>query len=387
MAKDYYEVLGVSKDASEEDIKKAYRKLAKKWHPDANPDNRKEAEEKFKELGEAYSVLGDAQKRKNYDQFGSAEGFDGSGFGGFNGFNGFNGGRTYTYTGGFDNIVDDFFSSFFGGGASSRSRSGGSSRSNGPRKGPDLKTSVTINFDEAYTGVTKEFNISKNVKCDTCDGSGAEPGTKTETCSVCNGSGVVRKAQSLGFATFQTTATCENCHGTGKVIAHPCDKCKGKGTVRKNATIKVEIPAGIEDGQTLVLRGKGEPGVNGGPNGDIYVDIKVKKSNIFTREELTVRLDVPITMTQAVLGAEIEVPLVTGEKVKYTIPEGTQSNQTFVLRGKGFPKMHSSIYGDLIFTVRVQTPKKLTREQRELFTQLAKTMNEQPPIKKRGFFG
>ena len=384
MAKDYYEILGVSKDASDDEIKRAYRKLAKKWHPDANPDNRKEAEEKFKEVGEAYGVLGDSQKRKNYDQFGSAEGP--AGFGGGSGFGGFNGG-TYTYTGGFDDIVDDFFSSFFGGGGTRSSRSR-SSRSDSPRKGNDLRANVTITFEESFSGCVKEFNIVKNDTCDVCGGSGAEKGTKVETCSVCHGAGKVRKIQSLGgFATFQQTVTCDNCRGTGKVIPHPCEKCKGKGTVRKNPIIKVEVPAGVNDGQTLILRGKGEPGVNGGPNGDIYVDIKVKKSNIFSRDNLNVRVIVPITITQATLGAKLKIPMVTGETEEFEIPSGTQSEQEFLIKGKGFKRINSnSTVGDLLFTVKVQTPKKLTKEQRELFMKLAQTMNEQPPIKKRGFF-
>lgn len=383
MAKDYYEILGVSKDATQDEIKRAYRKMAKKWHPDANPDNRKEAEEKFKDVGEAYSVLGDEQKRKNYDQFGSAEGpagFSGSGFSGFNGFNG----GTYTYSGGFDDIVDDFFSSVFGGGGR---RTTTSRNTNSPRKGQDLRTAISISFEESFTGVDKEFNIIKNEKCDACDGTGAEPGTSVETCPICHGSGQVRKTQTLGgFATFQTTGPCDNCRGTGKVINHPCEKCKGKGTVRKNPTIKVEVPAGVNDGQTLILRGKGEPGINGGPNGDIYVDVKVKKSSIFTRDNLNVRVDVPITITQATLGAKLNIPMVTGEKEEYEIPSGTQSGQEFIIRDKGFKRINGTSVGDLIFTVKVQTPKRLTKEQRDLFEQLAKTMNEQPPIKKRGFF-
>lgn len=384
MAKDYYEILGVSKDASDDEIKKAYRKLAKKWHPDANPDNRKEAEEKFKEVGEAYSVLGDSQKRKNYDQFGSADGP--AGFGGGSGFGGFNGG-TYTYSGGFDDIVDDFFSSFFGGGGARSSRSR-SARSDSPKKGNDLRANVTITFEESFSGCVKEFNIIKNDTCDVCGGSGAQKGTKVETCSVCHGAGKVRKIQSLGgFATFQQTVPCDNCRGTGKVIPHPCDKCKGKGTIRKNPVIKVEVPAGVNDGQTLILRGKGEPGANGGPNGDIYVDVKVKKSNIFSRDNLNVRVIVPITITQATLGAKLKIPLVTGESEEFEIPSGTQSEQEFIIKGKGFKRINSnSTVGDLIFTVKVQTPKRLTKEQRELFMKLAQTMNEQPPIKKRGFF-
>ena len=385
-SKDYYAVLGVDKNASDDEIKKAYRKMAKKWHPDANPDNRKEAEEKFKEVGEAYETLSDPQKRRMYDQFGSSgpQGGFGGGYGGFNGFNG----GTYTYsTGGFgfDDVVDDFVSSIFGGGFG---RSARSAAANGPRKGNDLRYTVDINFEEAFTGTHKEITISKNEKCDTCGGNGAKPGTSVQTCSVCHGTGKVKKAQSLaGFATIQTVVTCENCRGTGKVIPTPCETCKGKGTVRKQVTLKVEIPAGIDNDQTLVVQGKGEPGVNGGPYGDLYVTVRVKKTNIFTRNGDNVECTIPITITQATLGANIKIPTVTGEEEEFTIPDGTQSGTKFTLRGKGFKKIHSNTTGDLIFTVQVQTPKKLTKEQRELFVELAKTMNEQPPVKKRGIFG
>ena len=385
-SKDYYEILGVDKNASDEEIKKAYRKMAKKWHPDANPDNRKEAEEKFKEIGEAYATLSDPQKRKMYDQFGS-NGPGGAGFGGFNGFNGFNGG-TYTYsTGGFgfDDVVDDFVSSIFGGGFGRSTRN---AASNGPRKGNDLRYTVDVSFEESFTGTHKEIVINKNEKCDTCHGTGAKPGTSVQTCSVCHGTGKVKKNQSLaGFATIQTVVTCENCRGTGKVIPTPCETCKGKGTVRKQVTLNVEIPAGIDNDQTLVVQEKGEPGTNGGPYGDLYVTVRVKKSSIFTRNGDNVECTIPITITQATLGANIKIPTVTGEEEEFTIPDGTQSGTKFTLKNKGFRKIHSNSTGDLIFTVQVQTPKKLTREQRELFIELAKTMNEQPPVKKRGFFG
>lgn len=388
MAKDYYEILGVDKNASDDEIKKAYRKLAKKWHPDANPDNKKEAEEKFKEVGEAYEVLSNPQKKQMYDQFGSAEGpqgFNGSGFGGFgSGFGGFGNG-TYTYSGfsGFDDVVDDFVSSIFGGSSRRASRA-----SNGPRKGADLRTDMSISFEESFTGVTKEFVINKNVKCDDCHGTGAKTGTSVETCNVCHGTGQVRKNQSIGgFATFQTVGACDNCRGTGKIIKNPCDTCNGKGTLRKSVNIKVDIPAGVQDGQTLRLGGKGEPGVNGGENGDIYLDIKVKSSKIFTRNGNNVECIIPITITQATLGAELKIPTVTGEKESFTIAEGTQTGTKFAIRGKGFKKINSNACGDLVFTVQVQTPKRLSKEQRELFNKLAATMNEQPPVKKRGIFG
>ena len=390
--RDYYEVLGVNKNATDDELKKAYRKLAKKYHPDANPDNKAEAEAKFKEVNEAYETLSDPQKRRMYDQFGTA-GVNGnysgaSGFGGFgSGFGGFGNG-TYTYSSsgfGFDDVVDDFVSSIFGGGFG---RSQRTSNPTAPRKGNDLKYNVDVTFEEAFTGTHKEIVVNKNEKCDTCYGSGAKPGTSVQTCSVCKGTGKVKKAQSLaGFATIQTVVTWENCRGTGKYIPTPCETCKGKGTVRKQVTLNVEIPAGINDDQTLVVQGKGEPGANGGPYGDLYVTVRVKKSNIFTRNGDNVECTIPITITQATLGANIKVPTVTGEEENFTIPDGTQSGTKFTLKNKGFKKIHSNTLGDLIFTVQVQTPKKLTKEQRELFVELAKTMNEQPPVKKRGIFG
>lgn len=327
-----------------------------------------------------------------YDQFGTA-GANGSyggasGFGGFgNGFGGFgNGTYTYSTSGfGFDDVVDDFVSSIFGGGFG---RSQRTSNPTGPRKGNDLRYNVDVTFEEAFTGTQKEIVVNKNEKCDTCHGTGAKPGTSVQTCSVCHGTGKVKKAQSLaGFATIQTVVTCENCRGTGKYIPTPCETCKGKGTVRKQVTLNVDIPAGINDDQTLVVQGKGEPGVNGGPYGDLYVTVRVKKSNVFTRNGDDVECTIPITITQATLGANIKVPTVTGEEEDFTIPDGTQSGTKFTLKNKGFRKIHSNTSGDLIFTVQVQTPKKLTKEQRELFVELAKTMNEQPPVKKRGFFG
>ena len=387
--KDYYAILGVDKNASDEEIKKAYRKMAKKWHPDANPNNRKEAEEKFKEVGEAYSTLSDPQKRRMYDQFGSAAANGNySGFNGFNGgFGGFGGGNyTYSTSGfGFDDVVDDFVSSIFGGGFGRSSRT---ANPNSPRKGNDLRYNVDVTFEEAFTGTHKEIVVNKNEKCDTCHGTGAKPGTSVQTCSKCHGTGKVKKAQSLaGFATIQTVVACDECRGTGKVIPNPCETCKGKGTVRKQVTLNVEIPAGINDDQTLVVQGKGEPGANGGPYGDLYVTVRVKKSNIFTRNGDNVECTIPITITQATLGANIKVPTVTGEEEEFSIPDGTQSGTKFTLKNKGFKKIHSNSTGDLIFTVQVQTPKKLTKEQRELFVELAKTMNEQPPVKKRGIFG
>ncbi|MDO5557671.1 MAG: molecular chaperone DnaJ [Clostridia bacterium] len=379
--RDYYEVLGVDKNASNEELKKAYRKLAKKYHPDANMDNKKEAEIKFKEVNEAYETLSDEQKRRMYDQFGP----DGpSGFGGFGGQNA--GGYSYSYSSGFDGFggfddLGDIFSSFFGGGR------GRSSRNSGPKKGADLRYRMDITFEEAFSGVEREIVISRNETCNTCKGDGAKPGSSVVTCNVCGGRGVVTQIQNTILGQVQTQKTCGNCHGTGKVIQEPCIDCKGKGTVRKQAKIKVKVPAGIDDAQTLVIRNEGEPGEKGAPKGDLYIEIHLKRHSIFSRKGNNVFCEIPITFTQATLGADLQIPMVNGQKVSYKIPEGTQTGTKFTIKNKGFKQVNSNYEGDYIFTVIVQVPKRLNKEQRDLLTQLAKTMNEQPPIKKKGIFG
>ena len=383
--RDYYEVLGVSKTATDEELKKAYRKLAKKYHPDANPDNPKEAEAKFKEVNEAYENLSDPQKRKMYDQFG----FDGpQGFGGGGPFGGQQGGY-YTYTSGFDGFSDfgdlgDIFSSFFGGGFGGRSSS---KQNNRPTKGADVKVNIDLTFEESYLGVEKEIPISRNEECPTCKGSGAKAGTSPETCGICHGTGVVTQVQTTILGQMQTQRTCSNCHGTGKVIKEPCETCKGKGRVRKSAKITIKIPAGISDGKTLIVRGEGEPGINGGPKGDLLVSVRVQRHSIFERDGDRVLCNIPVTFTQATLGAELKIPMVDGSTETYRIPEGTQSGTKFVIRNKGFKSIGGSYQGDFVFTVQVQVPKKLSKEQRDILMQLAKTMNEQPPVKKRGIFG
>ena len=384
--RDYYEVLGVNKNATDDELKKAYRKLAKKYHPDANPNNKAEAEAKFKEVNEAYETLSDPQKRKMYDQFGpdGPQGFNGAGgpFGGSNGY--------YSYTSsGFDGFGDfgdlgDIFSSFFGGGFGGRTSS---RKKNGPRKGADLNLHLDITFEQAFLGVEKEISITRNEECNVCHGTGAKPGTSVTKCTMCNATGQVRQVQNTILGQMQTTRTCSNCHGTGEVIKEPCENCKGKGKVRKQPKIKVKIPAGIDDGQTVVLRGEGEPGEKGGPKGDLYITVRLKKHSIFSRNGNNVYCEIPITITQATLGANLEIPMVNGDKETYKIPEGTQTGTKFTIRGKGFKSVSSNSVGDFIFTVKVQTPKRLSKEQRELLVQLAKTMNEQPPIKKRGIFG
>ena len=380
--RDYYEVLGVSKNATDDELKKAYRKLAKKYHPDANPDNKANAEAKFKEVNEAYENLSDPQKRRMYDQFGhdGPQGFGGAGgpFGGQGGY--------YSYSSSdFGDFGDlgDIFSSFFGGGFGGGRTS--SRRQTGPRKGADLNLGIEITFEQAFLGVEKEIIITRNESCDTCHGSGAKPGTSKMECTMCHGTGQVTQVQNTILGQMQTKRTCTVCHGTGEIIKEPCDNCRG--TVRKQPKIKVKIPAGIDDNQTVVLRGEGESGEKGGPQGDLYITVKIKRHSIYTRKGNQVWCEVPITITQATLGAELEIPMVDGTKEKYKIPDGTQTGTKFTIRNKGFKSVNTSNIGDFIFTVTVQTPKRLTKEQRELLMQLAKTMNEQPPVKKRGLFG
>ena len=381
--KDYYEVLGVNKNATDDELKKAYRKLAKKYHPDANPDNKKEAEAKFKEVNEAYETLSDPQKRRMYDQFGTADP-SGAGFGG----GPFGGNGYYQYTSSdFGDFGDlgDIFSSFFGGGFGGQRAS--SRRNNGPRKGEDLNLNIDISFEESFLGVEKEITITRQETCGICHGTGAKAGTSPVKCPTCNGTGQVTTFQNTILGRVQTTRTCNECRGTGEIIKEPCENCHGKGTVRKTPKVKVKIPAGINNNQTVVLKGEGNPGIKGGPSGDLYITVRVRKSSIYTREGNNVYCNIPITMTQAALGADLEIPMVDGTKEKYKIPEGTQTGTEFTIRGKGFSSINSSSRGNFIFKIVVQTPRRLTKEQRDLLIALAKTMNEQPPVKKKGFFG
>ena len=379
--RDYYQVLGINRDAQESTIKKAYRKLAKKYHPDSNAGD-PQAEQKFKEITEAYSVLSDPEKRKMYDQFGTV---DPQGFGGAGGP--FGGGNYYSYSSSnWDDFGDlgDIFSSFFGGGFGGQRAT---RKNNGPRKGEDLNYSMDISFEESFLGIEKEIVISRKETCSKCHGTGAKPGTNPIKCATCGGTGQIRQMQNTILGQVQTTRTCSDCHGTGEVITSPCETCGGKGTVRKNPKVKVKIPAGIGDNQTVVLRGQGNPGQKGGPNGDLYITLRIRNNTIFKREGNNVICNIPISITQATLGAELEIPMVDGSKEKYKIPEATQTGTQFTIRGKGFKNINSSSYGNFIFKVVVQTPKRLTKEQRELLTQLAKTMNEQPPVRKKGLFG
>ena len=365
--RDYYEVLGLQKGASVDDIKKAYRKLALKYHPDRNPDN-KEAEEKFKEVAEAYEVLSDEEKRSRYDQFGFAGvdpnygagqgGYGGGGFGGFGDFG----------------DLGDIFGSFFGGGGSSRAGS------NAPRRGENVGARLELTFEEAAFGCEKEVTVQRIENCSACSGTGSADSV-VETCSTCRGSGQVRTTQNFMGMTMQSSTVCPQCNGRGKVIRTPCNTCKGKGKVRRNQRIKVKVPAGVDHGQSVRVRGEGCVGVNGGPSGDVLVEIYIKRHPIFTRQEYTVLCEVPISFAQAALGGEIQVPTLDG-KVSFEIPEGTQTGTVSTLPGKGIPVVNSRRRGDQRFTVVVETPTRLTKEQKELLRQLDGSMDVTPKRKK-----
>lgn len=355
MAKrDYYEVLGVAKNASDDEIKKAYRKLAMKYHPDRNPDN-KEAEDKFKEAKEAYEMLSDEQKRAAYDRFGHA-GVDPNAGGGFR-----PGGSDAA--GGFEDIFGGIFGDIFGG-----ARNGQGNRA---FRGADLRYNMEISLEQAAEGFTTTIKVPSWSECDTCHGSGAKPGTKPQTCSTCGGTGTVRVQQ--GF--FSLQQTCPRCHGSGKVIPEPCTTCDGVGKVKKTKTLEVKIPAGIDNGMRIRSSGNGEPGLNGGPAGDLYVEIHVKAHSVFEREGDDLHCQVPISFTTAALGGDIEVPTLTGS-ASITVPEGTQSGKTFRLRGKGIKGVRSSYPGDLYCHVALETPVRLTDKQRQLLRDLETSMKE-----------
>ncbi|MCI8979363.1 MAG: molecular chaperone DnaJ [Clostridia bacterium] len=345
--RDYYEVLGVQKSASDDEIKKAFRKMSKKYHPDLNPGN-KEAEEKFKEVNEAYQVLSDSDKKSKYDQFGHAGVDPNFGAGGGYGGAGFD----------FGDIFGDIFGGFGGG--------FGGGRRNGPRRGNDIRRVIDISFEEAAFGCTKKMNIQTQEKCDECGGTGAKKGTTVTTCSHCNGTGRVKTQQRtiLGYMTTETT--CPQCNGEGKIIKEPCRECRGTGAVRRNKTIEVQIPSGIDDNQTIQLSGKGEAGSKGGPNGDLLITVRVRPHDIFQRRGNDVFINMPISFVEAALGANVKVPTIDGGCVELTIPEGTQAGTRFRMKGKGIPYLRSKSRGDQYVTVEIEIPRNLTQKQKEL---------------------
>ncbi|MFP3321511.1 molecular chaperone DnaJ [Planococcus sp. SIMBA_160] len=360
--RDYYEVLGVSKDASKEEIKKAYRKLSKQYHPDINKEAN--ASEKFQEVKEAYEVLSDEQKRAQYDQFGHQDpnqGFGGGGFGGAEGFG-----------------FDDIFSTFFGGGTRRRDP-------NAPRKGDDLQYSMTIDFLDAVFGQETEIEIPKDETCETCDGSGAKPGTSKKTCPYCEGAGQLNVAQDTPFGRMVNRRACHHCEGTGQIIEEKCTTCRGAGKVRKLKKIKVTVPAGVDDGQQLRVSGQGGPGINGGPAGDLYVLFRVKPHAQFERDGDDIHLELPITYPQAALGDEIEVPTISG-KVKLKIPAGTQNGARFRLRGKGVQNVHGYGVGDQHITIKVKVPSKLSEKQRQLLREFAEVSGDIPEEQSSSLF-
>ena len=351
---DFYETLGVARSASDEDIKKAYRKLAMKYHPDRNPDN-KASEDKFKEVQKAYDILSDKEKKTAYDQYGHAGVDPNMGSGGFGG--GFSGAQ------GFD--FGDIFSQMFGG-APGGGGSGGSARQQS-QQGADLQYGLEISLEEAAAGVKKRIMVPTHEECDLCHGSGAKPGTSASTCSTCRGSGVIHVRQAI----FQMQQTCPSCHGSGQEIKEPCLKCRGEGRVRTSKTVEVSIPAGIEEGQRIRLSGEGEPGLRGAPNGDLYVVIRVKEHKTFERNGLDLHCELPISFTTAALGGEVEVPTLVG-KVKLTIPKETQTGRRMRVKGKGIKSLRSSAVGDLYCHVSVETPIDLTDRQKELLEEFEK---------------
>jgi len=370
--RDYYEVLGIQKGATADEIKKAYKKQAKKYHPDMNPGD-KAAEEKFKEVNEAYAVLSDEEKKNMYDQYGHGA-FDpaNGGFGGGGGFGGF---------GGFDfGDIGDIFGSFFGGGASSR-------RSTGPARGEDLAYRLTLDFEEAVFGCKKTIEFAHTEKCADCNGRGAENPNDAETCPNCGGSGTVRVLKNIGFGSMQMQQPCSRCGGKGRIIKNACKSCRGKGVVKKQKKLDVNIPAGIDSGERIQLRGQGNAGENGGPSGNLYVTVSVRPHKLFERDGTIIYLDMPITFVEATLGATVTVPTPEGGKPEFTIPEGTQSGSVFSLRGKGVPYLNNpSVRGDMRVTLNVEIPKGLNSKQKELLQKFAESTDTKNYNKKKSFF-
>lgn len=375
--RDYYEVLGVSKGCSDDELKKAYRKLAKQYHPDLNPDD-KTAEAKFKEVNEAYEVLSDADKKARYDQFGHA-GVDpsygaggGAGAGGFGGFGGFG-------------DVGDIFESFFGGGFGGFGGNSRANNPNAPRRGQDIRANINIDFMDACKGKKTEIRVNRMESCSDCHGSGSAPGTSAKTCPDCNGTGTVKVAQRTPLGMISQTKVCSRCSGKGRIIETPCQKCSGTGRTRVASTREFEIPAGIDDGQTLQISGQGDAGINGGPNGDLNITVTVRPDPIFERDGFDIWTEIPITYTQATLGDEIIVPTIDG-KVKYTVGEGTQTGTVFRLKGKGVKKLRRSDRGDQYVRVIVEDPANLSKKQKDLLREFEASLGETNYQKRKSFF-
>ena len=368
--RDYYEVLGVQKNASEDEIKKAYRSLAKKYHPDMNPGDAA-AEVKFKEVNEAYAVLSDSEKRAKYDSYGHSAFDPTAGGGGYGGFGGFSGAE-------FD--FGDIFSSFFGVGSSSRSKA------NAPMEGDDVGTRIYISLEEAAFGCKQDVNFVRIENCGTCGGKGAEKDSDIEKCSDCRGSGRVTVKQQTILGYMQTQRTCQRCSGKGKIIKVPCKNCNGKGRVRVNKKLEVNIPAGIDDKQNIVLRAQGSAGINGGPSGDLIIEVRINEHKIFHREGNNLYCEVPVTFAEATIGAEIDIPILGGGTEKFNLPEGTQSGTEFTIKGKGIPDINSKKKGDLIIKVAIETPRNLNYKQKELLMAFAESLGENNSSKKQSFF-
>lgn len=367
--RDYYEVLGVSKSASEDEIKKAYRKLSKKYHPDINKEEG--ADEKFKEISEAYEMLSDPQKRAAYDQYGHAANDPNFGAGGFSGFSG--------------SGFEDIFSSFFGGGGGFGGFSSGQSRRNMPRQGADLQYRIHLTFEEAIFGKKETISYQREEVCHTCHGDGAKPGTQPQTCTKCHGSGIINVEQNTMFGRMMTQTSCDMCGGSGKVIKDKCSTCHGQGRESQKHSVTVTIPAGVEDGQQMRLSGQGEAGYNGGPYGDLYIVFSVEASDKFDRDGSEIYYEQAISFVQAALGDEVEVPTVHG-KVKLKIPAGTQTGTTFRLRGKGAPRLRSSVMGDQHVKVHVLVPRDLTDKQKDILRQFANETHENVEEQSENFF-
>ena len=372
MAKrDYYEVLGLNKQATDDEIKRAYRKLAKQHHPDLHPDD-KEAEAKFKELNEAYGVLSDPQKKANYDQFGfDGPNMGGGAGGGYGGFGGFGGGGF----GGFDDILN----SFFGGGM------GGQQRYNGPIDGDDLQMQITITFEEAAKGCEKEINLVRDEPCETCGGSGAKAGTSPVTCTTCGGSGQVRVTQNTPFGRIQNVRACDACRGTGKIIKEPCNRCGGRGKLRTSKRRTIKVPAGIDNGQIITIRGQGELGERGGQPGDLQIYVTVRPHRFFTRKGFDLHCEIPITFSQAALGAEIDVPTLD-KPIKQVVPEGTQPGTVLRVKGQGIQNLRGSGKGDIFVKVNVEVPRKLSEKQKDLLRQFDAELTGKEYEQKKSFF-